>query len=186
MVIDTLFDSTNLLRLYFSPPSILVMVVGGGGNRCQRQTFLVQESGSYLASFQKANFSPPNLEGLGSKLMLRLERNPRADNSKFLHKLMQESKEEPTKLATKLYAILQHMRSSGKEDSMPYQVISSWIEDGVHDTIRMYGYIGFAGDDAPMAVFPSIVGCSRHTAVMVGMSIKMPMLVMRLNPRGVL
>ncbi|RLM70245.1 hypothetical protein C2845_PM17G02540 [Panicum miliaceum] len=31
---------------------------------------------------------------------------------------------------------------------------------------------GFAGDDAPRAVFPSIVGCPRHTGVMVGMGQK--------------
>ncbi|KAJ6967464.1 actin [Populus alba x Populus x berolinensis] len=42
---------------------------------------------------------------------------------------------------------------------------------------------GFAGDDAPRAVFPSIVGRPRHTGVMVGMGQKMPMLAMRLNQR---
>jgi actin-related protein len=31
---------------------------------------------------------------------------------------------------------------------------------------------GFAGDDAPRAVFPSIVGRSKHTASMVGMAQK--------------
>ena len=31
---------------------------------------------------------------------------------------------------------------------------------------------GFAGDDAPRAVFPSIVGCPRHQDVMVGMGQK--------------
>ncbi|XVF34138.1 hypothetical protein REPUB_Repub18cG0032600 [Reevesia pubescens] len=31
---------------------------------------------------------------------------------------------------------------------------------------------GFAGDDAPRAVFPSIVGCPLHTGVMVGMGQK--------------
>ena len=31
---------------------------------------------------------------------------------------------------------------------------------------------GFAGDDAPRAVFPSIVGCPRHQNVMVGMGQK--------------
>ncbi|KAI4341276.1 hypothetical protein MLD38_026016 [Melastoma candidum] len=31
---------------------------------------------------------------------------------------------------------------------------------------------GFAGDDAPRAVFPSIVGRPRHTGVMVGMGQK--------------
>ncbi|KAK2637515.1 hypothetical protein Ddye_032307 [Dipteronia dyeriana] len=40
---------------------------------------------------------------------------------------------------------------------------------------------GFAGDDAPRAVFPSIVGRPRHTGLMVGMGRKMHMLVMRLN-----
>ena len=32
--------------------------------------------------------------------------------------------------------------------------------------------VGFAGDDAPRAVFPSIVGRPRHTGVMVGMGQK--------------
>lgn len=82
--------------------------------------------------------------------------NVELEAAKFLHKLIQESKDEPSKLATKLYVvchnfpesyccfcfvlyayvidsygrymlvkqILQHMRSSGKENSMPYQVIS--------------------------------------------------------------
>ncbi|XP_058203721.1 chromatin structure-remodeling complex protein SYD-like [Rhododendron vialii] len=50
--------------------------------------------------------------------------NVELEAAKFLHKLIQESKDEPKKLATKLYVILQHMRSSGKENSMPYQVIS--------------------------------------------------------------
>ncbi|RRT76840.1 hypothetical protein B296_00018170 [Ensete ventricosum] len=39
----------------------------------------------------------------------------------------------------------------------------------------MFGYhryAGFAGDDAPRAVFPSIVGRPRHTGVMVGMGQK--------------
>jgi actin-related protein len=31
---------------------------------------------------------------------------------------------------------------------------------------------GFAGDDAPRAAFPSIVGRPRHTGVMVGMGQK--------------
>ncbi|KAK4370330.1 hypothetical protein RND71_009805 [Anisodus tanguticus] len=54
--------------------------------------------------------------------------NVELEAAKFLHKLIQESKDEPTKLATKLYVILQHMRSSGKENSMPYQVISRAME----------------------------------------------------------
>ncbi|XP_017245995.2 chromatin structure-remodeling complex protein SYD isoform X2 [Daucus carota subsp. sativus] len=54
--------------------------------------------------------------------------NVEMEAAKFLHKLIQESKDEPTKLATKLHVILQHMRSSGKENSMPYQVISRAME----------------------------------------------------------
>ncbi|KAJ0987238.1 hypothetical protein J5N97_005594 [Dioscorea zingiberensis] len=48
--------------------------------------------------------------------------------AKFLHKLIQESKDEPAKLATKLYVICQHMKLSGKEQSLPYQVISRAME----------------------------------------------------------
>ncbi|CAJ2634431.1 unnamed protein product [Trifolium pratense] len=51
--------------------------------------------------------------------------NVELEAAKFLHKLIQDSKDEPAKLAAKLYAILQHMQSTGKEHSMPYQVISS-------------------------------------------------------------
>ncbi|CAN8285555.1 unnamed protein product [Cochlearia groenlandica] len=50
--------------------------------------------------------------------------NIELEAAKFLHKLIQDSKDEPAKLATKLYVILQHMKTSGKEHSMPYQVIS--------------------------------------------------------------
>ncbi|ONK66213.1 uncharacterized protein A4U43_C06F5400 [Asparagus officinalis] len=48
--------------------------------------------------------------------------------AKFLQKLIQDSKDEPSKLATKLYVICQHMRMSGKEHSLPYQVISRAME----------------------------------------------------------
>ncbi|XP_038985323.1 chromatin structure-remodeling complex protein SYD-like [Phoenix dactylifera] len=48
--------------------------------------------------------------------------------AKLLHKLIQESKDEPAKLATKLYVICQHMKLSGKEQSLPYQVISRAME----------------------------------------------------------
>ncbi|KAJ4968716.1 hypothetical protein NE237_015417 [Protea cynaroides] len=48
--------------------------------------------------------------------------------AKFLQKLIQESKDEPAKLATKLYVICQHMKMSGKEQSLPYQVISRAME----------------------------------------------------------
>ncbi|KAJ7955032.1 chromatin structure-remodeling complex protein SYD-like [Quillaja saponaria] len=54
--------------------------------------------------------------------------NVELEAAKFLHKLIQDSKDEPAKLATKLYVILQHMKSSGKEQSMPYQVISRAME----------------------------------------------------------
>ncbi|KAI4371414.1 hypothetical protein MLD38_019653 [Melastoma candidum] len=54
--------------------------------------------------------------------------NVEFEAAKFLQKLIQESKDEPAKLATKLHVILQHMKSSGKEDSMPYQVISRAME----------------------------------------------------------
>lgn len=40
------------------------------------------------------------------------------------------------------------------------------------DIIRKQFQAGFAGDDAPRAVFPSIVGRPRHTGVMVGMGQK--------------
>jgi actin len=36
---------------------------------------------------------------------------------------------------------------------------------------------GFAGDDAPRAVFPSIVGRPRHTGVMVGMGQKVSLTI---------
>lgn len=48
--------------------------------------------------------------------------------ARFLEKLIHESTDEPSKLATKLYVILQHMKASGKENSMPYQVISRAME----------------------------------------------------------
>uniref|UniRef100_A0A804PWX0 Chromatin structure-remodeling complex protein SYD n=1 Tax=Zea mays TaxID=4577 RepID=A0A804PWX0_MAIZE len=52
--------------------------------------------------------------------------------AKLLHKLIQESKDEPAKLATKLYVICQHMKLSGKEQSLPYQVISRAMETVVN------------------------------------------------------
>ncbi|CAN6478154.1 unnamed protein product [Victoria cruziana] len=52
--------------------------------------------------------------------------------AKFLQKLIQESKDEPAKLATKLFVICQHMKMSGKEQSLPYQVISRAMETVVN------------------------------------------------------
>ncbi|KAL9259463.1 Chromatin structure-remodeling complex protein SYD-like protein, partial [Drosera capensis] len=59
--------------------------------------------------------------------------NVEAEAAKFLQKLIHESKDEPAKLATKLYVILQHMTASGKENSMPYQVISKAMETVIND-----------------------------------------------------
>eukprot|EP00268_Persea_americana_P041389 TRINITY_DN411_c0_g1_i8.p1 TRINITY_DN411_c0_g1~~TRINITY_DN411_c0_g1_i8.p1 ORF type:complete len:3251 (-),score=826.21 TRINITY_DN411_c0_g1_i8:3204-12956(-) len=53
--------------------------------------------------------------------------------AKLLQKLIQESKDEPAKLATKLFMICQHMKSSGKEQSLPYQVISRAMETVITD-----------------------------------------------------
>ncbi|KAH9616595.1 hypothetical protein KSS87_012227, partial [Heliosperma pusillum] len=54
--------------------------------------------------------------------------NVELEAAKFLQKLIHESTDEPARLATKLYVILQHMKASGKENSMPYQVISRAME----------------------------------------------------------
>ncbi|GMH18794.1 hypothetical protein Nepgr_020635 [Nepenthes gracilis] len=59
--------------------------------------------------------------------------NVEAEAAKFLQKLILESKDEPAKLATKLYVILQHMKASGKENSMPYQVISRAMETVINE-----------------------------------------------------
>ncbi|AEC08101.1 SNF2-related N-terminal domain [Arabidopsis thaliana x Arabidopsis arenosa] len=58
--------------------------------------------------------------------------NIELEAAKFLHKLIQDSKDEPAKLATKLYVILQHMKTSGKENTMPYQVISRAMDTVVN------------------------------------------------------
>ncbi|CAM0913347.1 unnamed protein product [Alopecurus aequalis] len=78
--------------------------------------------------------------------------------AKLLQKLIQESKDEPAKLATKLYVICQHMKLSGKEQSLPYQVISRAMETVVNqhgidmDALRS-SRVPFAG--GPQAVDPS-------------------------------
>lgn len=51
--------------------------------------------------------------------------------------------------------------------SLPFSCIQSEITD-----CNVIFQAGFAGDDAPRAVFPSIVGRPRHTGVMVGMGQK--------------
>ncbi|MED6119742.1 hypothetical protein PIB30_014606 [Stylosanthes scabra] len=60
--------------------------------------------------------------------MAASQQNVELEAAKFLHKLIQDSKDEPPKLVTKLHVILQHMKSSGKEHSVPYQVISRAME----------------------------------------------------------
>ncbi|CAM8911859.1 unnamed protein product [Rhodiola kirilowii] len=64
--------------------------------------------------------------------MASSHQNVELEAAKFLQKLIHDSKDEPLKLATKLYVILQHMKSSGKEHSMPYQVISRAMETVIH------------------------------------------------------
>ncbi|XP_050203379.1 chromatin structure-remodeling complex protein SYD isoform X2 [Mercurialis annua] len=54
--------------------------------------------------------------------------NVEFEAANFLQKLIRDSTDEPEKLATKLYVILQHMKASGKEHSLPYQVISRAME----------------------------------------------------------
>ncbi|KAF8387934.1 hypothetical protein HHK36_026596 [Tetracentron sinense] len=48
--------------------------------------------------------------------------------AKFLQKLNQKTKDEPAKLARKLYLICQHMKLSGKEHSSIYQVVDRAME----------------------------------------------------------
>ncbi|XLT72551.1 hypothetical protein HN873_028977 [Arachis hypogaea] len=58
--------------------------------------------------------------------------NVELEAANFLHKLTQDSKDEPAKLATKLHVILQHMKSSGKEHSMPYQNDEEFQDKGIY------------------------------------------------------
>lgn len=44
--------------------------------------------------------------------------------AKFLDKVGDEDKKDPKKLASKLYAICQHMKSSGKESTLPFRIVS--------------------------------------------------------------
>ncbi|CAL9188699.1 unnamed protein product [Musa hybrid cultivar] len=61
-------------------------------------------------------------------LKMAASQHVEVEAAKLLHKLIQESKDEPAKLAAKLYVICQHMKLSGKEQSLPYQVISRALE----------------------------------------------------------
>ncbi|XLT06224.1 hypothetical protein HN51_044973 [Arachis hypogaea] len=68
--------------------------------------------------------------------------NVELEAANFLHKLIQDSKDEPAKLATKLHVILQHMKSSGKEHSMPYQMISRAKFISAEERIAIAGEAG--------------------------------------------
>nr|UXM19656.1 actin 1 protein [Hygrophila difformis] len=54
----------------------------------------------------------------------------------------------------------------------PERKYSVWIGGSILASLSTFQQAGFAGDDAPRAVFPSIVGRPRHTGVMVGMGQK--------------
>ncbi|XP_044335310.1 uncharacterized protein [Triticum aestivum] len=82
--------------------------------------------GSTSNVVQPATSSPPSSPTLS--LQLASSRDVEVEAAKLLHKLILESKDEPTKMARKLYVICQHMKLSGKEQSLPYQVISRAME----------------------------------------------------------
>jgi hypothetical protein len=54
--------------------------------------------------------------------------NVESEATKFLEKVGQDFQDEPKKLASKLYAICQHMKASGKEHSLPFLIISRALE----------------------------------------------------------
>ncbi|KAM0917906.1 hypothetical protein ACQ4PT_009309 [Festuca glaucescens] len=94
-------------------------------------------------------------EKAGQSLQMASSQHVEVEAAKLLQKLIQESKDEPAKLATKLYVICQHMKLSGKEQSLPYQVISRAMETVVNqhgidmDALRS-SRVPFAG--GPQAV----------------------------------
>ncbi|CAA0813383.1 Actin-7 [Striga hermonthica] len=66
-------------------------------------------------------------------------------------------------------------RGASLSTSVLWSVIlyaTAQLHNQVHDRLKLHNRAGFAGDDAPRAVFTSIVGRPRHTGVMVGMSQK--------------
>ncbi|KAI3795254.1 hypothetical protein L1987_37903 [Smallanthus sonchifolius] len=103
--------------------------------------------------------------------MAATPQNVEMEAAKFLHKLIQESTDEPTKLATKLHVILQHMRSSGKENSMPYQVISRAMETVINrhgldiDALMSSRQPLTSGTQALESSLSQIAGSSQQTAV---------------------
>merc|ERR1712010_317396 len=60
------------------------------------------------------------------------------------------------------------LSSSNTEDNMCDEDVAALVVDNGSGMVKA----GFAGDDAPRAVFPSIVGRPRHQGVMVGMGQK--------------
>uniref|UniRef100_A0A7N0UEE4 Chromatin structure-remodeling complex protein SYD n=1 Tax=Kalanchoe fedtschenkoi TaxID=63787 RepID=A0A7N0UEE4_KALFE len=115
---------------------------------------------------------------LQSDEMASSQQNVELEAAKFLQKLIHDSKDEPLKLATKLYVILQHMKSSGKEHSMPYQVISRAMETVIHQNGIDIEALksgrppltsqNQAGDSAPQYAGPSQAGASRDSTSILG------------------
>ncbi|CAA7052050.1 unnamed protein product [Microthlaspi erraticum] len=54
--------------------------------------------------------------------------NIEMEAARYLHRLIRVSTDEPPELATKLYVILEDMKFSGQEHTMPYQVVSRSLD----------------------------------------------------------
>ncbi|CAM6081796.1 unnamed protein product [Calypogeia fissa] len=61
-----------------------------------------------------------------------MDQHVEIEATKFLEKVGQEFKDEPKKLASKLFAICQHMRQTDKEDTLPFRIISRALETVLH------------------------------------------------------
>ncbi|KAJ7568362.1 hypothetical protein O6H91_01G029300 [Diphasiastrum complanatum] len=59
---------------------------------------------------------------------MSLSSNVELEAANFLQKVGQDLKDDPAKLASKLFAICQQMKMNGKEKTLPYQVISRAME----------------------------------------------------------
>ncbi|KAK9075578.1 hypothetical protein SSX86_003903 [Deinandra increscens subsp. villosa] len=105
------------------------------------------------------------------RIHVNMAQNVEMEAAKFLHKLIQESTDEPTKLATKLHVILQHMRSSGKENSMPYQVISRAMETVINqhsldiEALMSSRQPSTGGTQAGESSLSQIAGSSQQTTI---------------------
>ncbi|CAO2832032.1 unnamed protein product, partial [Amaranthus hypochondriacus] len=97
--------------------------------------------------------------------------NVEFEAAKLLQKLIHESKDEPSQLATKLYVILQHMKASGKENSMPYQVISRAMETVINqhgldiETLMSSRLSVSSGSHVGDSARAQSAGCSQSTGV---------------------